>query len=219
MTVLPSRHADEDGDFGELLLIRTFFNFSAGLQHLRSAFSIQHSPAIPNNRLDSSGEHHHQRLLSKIAARPRGIGDLQRCPTPTQPGVFHNYDASIVVPKDSNQWTIKTDFILTNRQRLTGQFRPPRQRPLGRNRAGTAASFHQPGHLACRCFGRISSGLSMITHLSANILNHFNFGWSLLNVSNQNTAFGFNTSTLGIPANAYSKRRVPANRFPRLRWS
>ncbi|HEX8636731.1 MAG TPA: carboxypeptidase-like regulatory domain-containing protein, partial [Pyrinomonadaceae bacterium] len=75
-------------------------------------------PAIPGNRLDL----YNVLVNGRPLLDPAGLAILQRYPTPTRAGIFENYDAAGIRPTDTNQFTVKTDFVLTSKQRLTVSF-------------------------------------------------------------------------------------------------
>ncbi len=58
-------------------------------------------------------------IIPQSAIDPAGLAILQRYPLPTRPGLLGNYDAVGIRPTDTKQFTIKTDFVLTSKQRLT----------------------------------------------------------------------------------------------------
>nr|MBA3334772.1 carboxypeptidase regulatory-like domain-containing protein [Acidobacteriota bacterium] len=113
---------------------------------------------IPANRLD-----------------PAGVAILQRYPTPTRPGIFNNYDASGVRPTDTKQFTIKTDFILTSKQRLTLSY-------SNRNTERFAGAFPilpLPFTNFDVFAQNFKSNIGRIQHdytITSNILNHLNIG-------------------------------------------
>jgi len=151
---------------------------------------------IPANRLD-----------------PAGVAILQRYPTPTRPGIFNNYDASGVRPTDTKQFTIKTDFILTSKQRLTLSY-------SNRNTERFAGDFPilpLPFTNFDVFAQNFKSNIGRIQHdytITSNILNHLNIGYTFFDVANANTTTGFNTSTLGIPVNATQNVAFPRINFP-----
>lgn len=151
---------------------------------------------IPANRLD-----------------PAGVAILQRYPTPTRPGIFNNYDASGVRPTDTKQFTIKTDFILTSKQRLTVSY-------SNRNTERFAGDFPilpLPFTNFDVFAQNFKSNIGRIQHdytITSNILNHLNIGYTFFDVANANTTTGFNTSTLGIPVGSTQNNAFPRINFP-----
>jgi len=202
------------GDFGELLTDPYVLQFFGGPVRIYDPRCPSNTRlAIPNNRLDLASSAAPAGCVQRALLDPAGLAAVQRWPTPTRAGVFHNYDASIIAPQDSNQWTIKTDFILTQKQRLTISF----ARRDNVRLAGPLPVLPLPFTSQDTWMQVFRSNFFRAQHdytLSANVLNHFNFGWSLLDVSNQNTTFGFNTASLGIPANATQNAAFPRFDFP-----
>lgn len=138
---------------------------------------------------------------------------MQRYPTPTRSGVFNNYDSSIVRPNDADQFTIKPDFVLSSRQRLTGSFSHRSNTRL----AGNAPVLPLPFTNQDTWEQGFKSDFVRVQHdfsFSATVLNHFNFGYTFYDVTNRNTTDPFATSSLGIPANATQNTAFPRIGFP-----
>jgi hypothetical protein len=198
------------GDFSELLTdpyVLQFFGHGVQIYDPRLPSNIR--PAIPGNRLDLVNTIINGRPLLD----PAGLAILQRFPAPTRSGVFRNFDSSIVAPNDSNQFTLKTDFVISDKQRLTVSF----SRRDNVRLAGDLPIYPLPftsQNTWQQIFRSNFFRLQDDYNISANVLNHFNFGWSLFDVLNQNTTFGFNTSSLGIPVTATQNAAFPRIDFP-----
>jgi hypothetical protein len=144
---------------------------------------------------------------------PAGLAILQRYPLPTRPGIFENYDAAGLRPTDTNQFTIKTDFVLTDKQRLTVSYsRRDTERFAGEFPILPLPFTNQD------VFAQVfKSNIARIQHdysITSNILNHLNIGYTFFDVSNANTTTGFNTSSLGFPVNATQNVAFPRVGFP-----
>lgn len=166
-------------------------------------------PAIPGNRLDL----YNVLVNGRPLLDPAGLAILQRYPAPTRPGIFLNYDASGLRPTDTNQFTIKTDFVLTSKQRLSVSF----SRRDTERLAGASVILPLPFTNQDVFAQDFKSNIGRIQHdytISSNVLNHFNFGYTFFDVANRNTTDPFNTSSLGIPLNATQNTAFPRIGFP-----
>ena len=151
---------------------------------------------IPANRID-----------------PAGFAILQRYPVPTRAGIIDNYDATGIRPTDTNQFTIKTDFVLTSKQRLTLSFS---NRDTERF-AGDFPILPLPFTNFDVFAQNFKSKIARLQHdytLTSTLLNHLNVGYTFFDVANANTTTGFNTSTLGIPVGATQNVAFPRIGFP-----
>lgn len=151
---------------------------------------------IPANRID-----------------PAGFAILQRYPLPNRPGIFQNYQSSVVAPLESNQFTIKTDFNISDAQRLTVSY----TRRDNERLAGDAPLLPLPFTSQGVFNQTFRSNIARIQHdfnITSNFLNHLNIGYSFFDVRNSNTTDPFNTSSLGIPANATQNAAFPRIGFP-----
>jgi len=197
------------GDFSELLTdpyILGFFGGPVQVYDPRQPSSTR--MAIPGNRLDQ--------YLGGARLDPAGLAILQAYPVPTSPGVFHNYVSQAIVPLTSNQSTGKIDYVLSEKQRLSGSYSYRHNtRVAGLNGAVPRLPlpftnqdvFNQDFRSN---FFRLQDDFTF----SPTLLNHFNLGFTRFDVANANTTVGFNTSSLGIPVNATQNAAFPRIDFP-----
>jgi Carboxypeptidase regulatory-like domain/TonB dependent receptor len=140
---------------------------------------------------------------------PAGFAILNSFPLPTRAGVHNNYDANVVVPNVSDQYTLKTDFTLTQKQHLTFSF----SRKVNERIAGPLPILPLPITDSFGAFQqRFVSDIVRLQHdytITPKVLNHFNIGYTYFDVVNGPTSYGFNTSSLGIPANATPNLAFP----------
>jgi hypothetical protein len=194
-----------NGDFGELLTDPYVLSFRPGGIRI---YDPRQSPAtrqqfanniIPSSRFD-----------------PAGFNALQAYPLPNRPGVFRNYVASSTRPNDMNQFTIKTDFNISDKQRLNFSysrrkferiqgFTGPDGRPRFPRLPEPATAIDVWDQTFSSDFGRLQHNYS----ITPNLINFFNIAYTYYDVRNANTTEGFNTSSLGIPANATSNIAFP----------
>ncbi len=155
-------------------------------------------------------------IIPQSAIDPAGFAILQRYPLPTRPGLVGNYDASGIRPTDTNQYTIKTDFVLTSKQRLTVSYsRRDTERIAGLN--GAFPILPLPFTNFDVFAQNFKSNIARVQHdytITSNILNHLNIGYTFFDVANANTTTGFNTSSLGIPVGATQNIAFPRINFP-----
>ncbi len=154
---------------------------------------------IPANRID-----------------PAGFAILQRYPLPTRPGIFQNYDAAGIRPTDTNQYTFKTDFVLTSKQRLTVSF-SRRDTERIASEGGAFPILPLPFTSQNNFAQNFKSNVARVQHdytLTSNLLNHLNIGYTFFDVANANTTTGFNTSSLGIPVGSTQNIAFPRVGFP-----
>ncbi len=151
-------------------------------------------------------------IIPQSAIDPAGLAILQRFPVPTRPGIFQNYDAQGLQPVDTNQYTIKTDFVLTTKQRLSFSFsRRKTDRVVGipiLPLPFTNQDIFQQNFKSN--IGRIQYDYN----ITPTLLNHFNLGYTFFDVANRNTTDPFDTSSLGIPASATQNAAFPRIGFP-----
>jgi len=117
------------------------------------------------------------------------------------------------MPLDMNQYTFKTDFVLTSKQHLTVSNAWRKNTRIAGNPLILPLPFANQGTWQ----QTFKSDYLRVQHdynISANILNHFNFGWSFLDVRNMNTTEGFAPSTIGIPATSTNNVAFPRVGFP-----
>ena len=166
-------------------------------------------PAIPGNRLDL----YNVLVNGRPLIDPAGLAILQRYPLPTRPGIFQNYDASGIRPTDTNQFTIKTDFVLTTKQRLSVSF----SRRDTERIAGAFPILPLPFTSFDAFAQDFKSNIARIQHdynITPKLLNHLNIGYTYFDVANRNTTDPFNTSSLGLPVNATQNSAFPRIDFP-----
>ena len=122
-------------------------------------------------------------------------------------GVHNNYQSSVVVPNVSNQFTVKTDFVLSDKQRLTFSYSRKDKKELPVLFRFFAA--------VCRGFQRVNQtsvqyrAPSTDYTITSPLLNHLNIGYTYYDVGNLNSTYPFDTSSLGIPRNATSNLAFP----------
>ena len=152
-------------------------------------------------------------IIPQSAIDPAGFAILQRYPLPTRPGIFGNYDAAGIRPTDTNQFTIKTDFVVTSKQRLTVSFSRRDTERFAGDFPILPLPFTNQGVFA-QVF---KSNIARVQHdytITSNLLNHLNIGYTFFDVANANTTTGFNTSSLGFPVNATQNVAFPRIGFP-----
>lgn len=152
-------------------------------------------------------------IIPQTAFDPAGFAILQRYPLPTRDGLLNNYDASGIRPTDTNQYTIKTDFVLTSKQRLSISY----SRRVTERYAGDFPILPLPFTNQGVFAQNFKSNIARIQHdyaITSKLLNHLNIGYTFFDVANANTTSGFNTSSLGIPVNATQNVAFPRIGFP-----
>jgi hypothetical protein len=195
-----------NGDFGELLTDPDVLRFFGGPVRI-------YNPRIPIGQRNTP----YANNFVPIGDRdPAGQAILQFFPLPNRPGVFRNYVASSIRPTDMNQTTLKTDFILTSKQRLTFSWSRRDQERVA-NYGGGFPRFPYPFIAQDVGLQATKSNFVRAQHdysITPNILNHFNFGFNYFEVQNGNSTYGFNTASLGIPTNATLNEAFPRINFP-----
>lgn len=144
---------------------------------------------------------------------PAGFAILQRFPLPTRPGILNNYDAQGVRPTDTNQFTLKGDFVLTSKQRLSASY----SRRDTERLAGAFPIFPLPFTNQGVFAQDFKSNIGRIQHdynITSNVLNHLNIGYTFFDVANRNTSDPFDTSSLGIPVGSTQNAAFPRVGFP-----
>jgi hypothetical protein len=152
-------------------------------------------------------------IIPGSAIDPAGFAILQRYPLPTRPGILRNYDASGLKPTDTNQFTIKTDFVLTSKQRMSVSF----SRRDTERLAGAFPILPLPFTNFDVFQQDFKSNIARIQHdynITPTLLNHLNIGYTFFDVANRNTTDPFNTSSLGIPFNSTQNSAFPRINFP-----
>ena len=193
-----------NGDFGELLTDPYVLSQAPGGVRIYNPQLVPdaRTVALPGNIIPAN-------LIDPIGQRI-----AQLFPLPNRSGVFQNYSASAILPNDSNQFTIKTDFNLTSKQRLTVSFTRRQNDRL----AGNAPVFPLPLTNIGTWNQRFISDLARVQHdytIAPNILNHLNIGYSFFDVANQNTTEGvLSPATVGLRSNATQNITFPVIDFP-----
>jgi len=152
-------------------------------------------------------------IIPQSAIDPAGLAILQRFPLPTRAGIFQNYEGEGLKPTDTNQYTIKTDFVLTSKQRLSVSY----SRRDTERLAGAFPLLPLPFTNFDVFQQDFKSNIARIQHdynITSNLLNHFNLGYTYLDVANRNTTDPFDTSSLGIPVGATQNSAFPRINFP-----
>jgi hypothetical protein len=148
-------------------------------------------------------------IIPQSAFDPAGFAILQRYPLPNRPGVHNNFASSVVVPNESNQITIKTDFVINDKQRLTFSY----SRKDNERIAGPIPVLPLPFVEAFSAWNQtFRSNIGRIQYdytITPTLLNHLNVGYTFYDVGNLNTTYPFDTSSLGIPRNATSNLAFP----------
>ena len=148
-------------------------------------------------------------IIPQSAFDPAGFAIINTFPLPNRPGVHNNFESSVVVPNVSNQFTFKTDFVLTDKQRLTFSF----SRKDNERLAGSIPVLPLPFVEAFSAWNQtFISNIGRLQHdytISSSLINHLNIGYTYYDVGNLNTTYPFDTSSLGIPRNATSNLAFP----------
>lgn len=163
---------------------------------------------IPGNRLDLVPG----TIFVGGANRPlidrAGLAILQFYPLPNKPGVQNNYESRVPFPSKSDQIQAKFDFNVTQKQHLN--FSLSRR---NNNRIVNTPVLPLPFVQGFDPFQQdFTSSILRLQHdytLTSSLINHLNIGYTFYDVINGNTTLGFDTSSLGIPANATSNRAFP----------
>jgi hypothetical protein len=195
------------GDFSELLTDPAVLaQFGHGVQIYDPTQPPGTRAAIPGNRLD---QYRNGAVLDRV-----GLAILQQFPQPTGSGVFHNYTAQSTVPTDMNNFIGKVDQVISDKQRLSVSFS---NRKLASIKGGFPR-FPEPFVVQDVWDQNFKSDYLRVQHdytVSATLLNHFNFGYNRVDVSNRNFTEGFNPNEqLGLPANATQNLAFPRVGFP-----
>ncbi|MCP9494342.1 MAG: TonB-dependent receptor [Pyrinomonadaceae bacterium MAG19_C2-C3] len=200
------------GDFSELLTdqdLRSARNaagnliFPNGVQIYNPRQPAATRQAIPGNRLD----------LMPGLIDPAGLAIVQFFPLPNRPGVFRNYAASTIAPINMNQITMKFDFLISDKQKLTTSYS---QRDQPRTQGGNPR-FPEPFVADGVWDQTTKSYFVRVQHnytLTPTLLNNFNLGVTRYDTANRNFTEGFNTASLGLPPNATQNFAFPQILFP-----
>ena len=190
---------ERTGDFSELLTDPYVLSTTGPINIYNPHQPVATRSIIPGNRLD----------LVPSLIDPAGLKILQFYPLPTRSGIHNNYESTIVLPQSSNQYQIKTDFNLSQKQHLNVSF----SRRLNDRYAGDPPVLPLPYVQAFGPFQQsFLSYIGRIQHdytINSNLINHFNVGYTYYDTVNGNTTLGFDTSSLGIPSNATANQAFP----------
>jgi hypothetical protein len=202
------------GDFGELLTDPYVRSFNGGnpiiVYNPRQPSGTR--AAIPNNDY---------RLVPGLID-PAGLAALQFFPLPntTGPlgsGVFRNYLSQSIIPLESNQFTVKPDFIVSDKQKITFSYSYRHNTRIAQDAGAPPPRFPLPFTSQGIFDQDFRSHLARLQHdysFSPSLLNHLNLGYTRFDVANANTTVGFNTASLGIPVNATQNAAFPRLDFP-----
>ncbi|MFL6227402.1 MAG: carboxypeptidase regulatory-like domain-containing protein [Pyrinomonadaceae bacterium] len=208
------------GDFGELLTDPGILQRNGGPIQIYSpiaGFDAQGRPivapigsrvAIPGNRLDLFRLPTGQSIID-----PVGANIIQFFPSANRPGVFRNYLAQTQNPTMMNNPTFKIDTILSDQQRLSFSYAYRNNTRI----AGGSPRFPEPVIAFGRWNQLFKSQFYRVQHdytFGPRLLNHFNAGFNRYDVANRNPTEGFNTASLGFPANATQNKAFPEIDFP-----
>ena len=206
------------GDFGELLTDPYVLQFFGGPVRIYdpTAPPGPGRPAIPGNDLRT-----YRNAAGQSIIDPVGFNILQFFPQPTRPGVFRNYRAVSTRPENTDNTTTKIDYVVSDRQRLSGSFSFRRQDTLrGSPEQGNPRGFSRfPGPVpATGLFEQpFRSYFVRVQHdytFNPTMLNHFTFGLTRYNTANRNVTEGFDPRSLGFPERATQNRAFPIAGFP-----
>ncbi|HVF57088.1 MAG TPA: TonB-dependent receptor [Pyrinomonadaceae bacterium] len=213
------------GDFGELLTDPYAISFC---RETRDGVCVSRGPiqlydprqpagvraAIPGNRLDL--------YLGGARIDPAGFNILQRFPLPNRTGpngstVFQNYLSQGIQPTNMNQYTTKVDFVVSDKQRLTGSFSYRKNDRIALDVNAPIPRFPLP-FTSQGAFNQLfKSYFIRMQHdytFTPSLLNHFNVGFTRYDVANRNTTEPFDTSSLGIPVGSTQNTAFPRIGFP-----
>ena len=198
------------GDFSELLTDPYVLGFFGGpVQIFDNTVPCCNRPAIPGNRLD---QYRNAQGVSIID--PAGFNIInQLFPQPTGPGVYHNYTATSGRPTRTNYYVQKVNFAVSDKHQLafSSTYRSQSKVQGGFPRFPEPfvqqGSFRQVFHSQ---YYRLQDDYSF----NANVLNHFNAGFTRSFVQNRNFTRGLSPTSVGIPENATQNLALPLIGFP-----
>ncbi len=204
--------AMRQGDFSELLTDPYVLQFFGGpVQIFDPSQAVGQRTAIPGNRLDL---YQGGALLSAI-----GQNFVNLFPLPNQTGplgstVFRNYNTTSQATARTNYYVTKLTHTITDRQLLNFSY-TFRKLPSVK---GGFPRFPEPFVADGVWDQEFKSYYARLQHdwtLTANLLNHFNAGFSRSDVSNRNFTFGEGTTTsLGIRPGVTQDLGLPQVGFP-----
>lgn len=199
------------GDFSELLTDPTVVGFFGGPVQI---YDPTQTPgvrtAIPGNRLDL--------YRGGAVLDPAGLALAGFYPLPNRPGVFRNYQANSVSPTTMDNYVGKTDFILSEKQRLSVSY-SYRTLDSIKGFGGRAPFTRLPAPFTQQDVWNQSfkSHFARVQHdytFSPTVLNHLNLGFTRYDVANMNFGEGIQPSSFGIPAGATANAALPRIGFP-----
>ncbi|HEY1403578.1 MAG TPA: carboxypeptidase-like regulatory domain-containing protein, partial [Pyrinomonadaceae bacterium] len=171
------------GDFGELLTDPYVLNFFGGPVRVYNPRQPSGTRApIPNNDY---------RLVPGLID-PAGLAALQFFPLPntTGPlgsGVFRNYLSQSISPLESNQITIKPDFIISDKQKLTLSYSYRHNTRIASDAGAPPPRFPLPFTSQGVFEQDFRSHLVRLQHdysFTPSFLNHLNLGFTRFDVAN-----------------------------------
>ncbi|HEY0375839.1 MAG TPA: TonB-dependent receptor [Pyrinomonadaceae bacterium] len=210
------------GDFGELLTDPYIRNFQIcdpqchlvwpnGIPIFDPSQNPGQRTQIPGNRLDL---YQGGALISTIGQNIANLFPLPNQTGPLGSTVFHNYHATTQATSRTNYYVTKFTHTLTDRQLLNFSY-TFRQLPSIK---GGFPRFPEPFVAEGVWDQLFKSYYARLQHdwtLSANMLNHFNAGFSRSDVSNRNFTFGEGSSTgLGFREGVTQNLGLPMVGFP-----
>ncbi|HEX5705899.1 MAG TPA: TonB-dependent receptor [Pyrinomonadaceae bacterium] len=199
------------GDFSELLTDPTVLAFFGGPVEI---YDPTQDPAvravIPGNRLDL--------YLGGAVLDPAGLALANFFPLPNRPGVFRNYLATSTSPTKMDNYVGKTDFILSDKQRLSVSYSFRTLESI-KGFGGRPAFTRLPPPFTQQDVWNQSfkSHFARVQHdytFSPTFLNHLNLGFTRYDVANMNFGEGIQPSSFGIPAGATANAALPRVGFP-----
>jgi hypothetical protein len=197
LTTVPTERMRR-GDFGEYLTDPYVLSvFPGGIPIFDPRQPFETRQQFPGN------------IIPQSAFDPAGFAIMQFFPLPNRPGVHNNFAGSVVIPNESNQFTIKTDFVISDKQRLTFSY----SRKDNERIAGSTPVLPLPFVEAFSAWNQtFRSNIGRVQYdytITPTLLNHLNVGYTFYDVGNLNTTYPFDTSSLGIPRNATSNLAFP----------
>ncbi|HYN85499.1 MAG TPA: TonB-dependent receptor [Pyrinomonadaceae bacterium] len=166
--------------------------------------------AVPGNRLDL--------YLGGSRLDPAGVALANFFPLPNRPGVFRNYEANSTSPTTMDNYVGKTDFILSDKQRLSVSYSFRTLESI-KGFGGRPAFTRLPPPFTQQDVWNQSfkSHFARVQHdytFTPTLLNHLNLGFTRYDVANMNFGAGIQPSSFGIPAGATANAALPRVGFP-----
>jgi hypothetical protein len=174
--------------------------------------------AIPGNRLDL----YRNPITGQSVIDPAGFALMNFYPLPTSGGVFRNYRANSTTPTTMNNYIGKTDFIISDKQRVAISYSYRKLDSIKAIRDAPAFTRLPPPYTASfdgnGPFEQFfKSHIARVQHdynFTPTLLNHFNAGFTRYDVANRNFSEGIPASSVGVPANATQNVALPRIGFP-----